>query len=200
MQLPGRENRIKEPPFKLFSSLVQTLAEVLVPYLDVPYAFFGHSMGGLICFELARLFRNQGVFTPKYLFVSASCAPQMRNAQPLIHQLPDKEFIEAIINFSNVSEHVLRNPMVVETFLPLLRADLAVTETYIYFQEAPLDCPITALGGFQDRIVNRSDLNGWREQTVDTFTFRMFSGDHFFINSNRDVLLAAIHKDLMSNK
>ena len=197
VQLPGRENRIRESPFKDFFSLVQALAEVLLPYLNSPYAFFGHSMGGRIIFELSRYFRKQGAPIPKHLFVSACRAPQMQDPPPPIHNLPDMEFIERVTNYGCASETVLRNPEVMELFLPLLRADLAVVESYVYTCEAPLDCPITALGGLQDKIINRKDLNGWCEQTKSTFTLRMFPGNHFFINSQRGNLLNAIHKDLM---
>jgi len=113
-----------------------------------------------------------------------------------MHQLPDAEFITELRRLSGTPELVLQDRDLLDLFLPLLRADLAVYETYLYTAAAPLDCPITVFGGLQDRCVAPEALEAWRDQTSSTFTSRMLPGNHFFIHSDRQPLLQAIARDL----
>ena len=192
MQLPGRENRLRDLPFGRLSPLVQVLEQALRPYLDKPFFFFGHSMGSLVSFELARQLRRQKAPEPLHLFVSGRAAPQIPHQDPPIHQLADAAFVEALRRYNGTPEAVLQNRELMDLFLPLLRADFAVNETYVYTPEAALNCPISAFGGLQDTEVSREDLAGWRNQTNSTFTLRMFSGDHFFLNRDHSALLQFI--------
>ncbi len=196
VQLPGRETRLRESPFTHVSPLIETLAQVLPPYLDLPFAFFGHSMGALVSFELARQLRRQKVPSPLHLFVSGRRAPQVPNPYSPIHQLPDAAFVEELRRYNGTSQVVLQNSELRSLFLPILRADLAVNETYVYMPEAPLDCSISAFGGLQDGEASRKELAAWRDQTSRTFTLRMFPGDHFFLKRERDALLRVISQDL----
>ncbi|MBE9169281.1 thioesterase [Pleurocapsales cyanobacterium LEGE 06147] len=196
VQLPGRETRLRESPFTRISPLIETLAQVLLPYLDLPFAFFGHSMGALVSFELARQLRRQKSPSPLHLFVSSRRAPQLPNPYLSIHHLPDTALIEELHRYNGTPQAVLQDPELRSLFLPLLRADLAVIETYIYMSEAPLDCSISAFGGLQDREASRKELAAWRDQTSKTFTLRMFPGDHFFLKRERYALLRVISQDL----
>jgi surfactin synthase thioesterase subunit len=182
IQLPGREDRLRETPFDRLSSLIDELADVLYPYMDLPFAFFGHSLGSLISFELTRRLRRQKAPCPLQLFVSGCRAPQIPNPDPPIHQLPDAEFIEELGRFNGTPQAVLDNPELMEVFLPLLRSDIGLWETYVYDREAPLDCPITAFGGLEDEEVSREELAAWCDQTRSRFNMQMFSGDHFYLN------------------
>jgi medium-chain acyl-[acyl-carrier-protein] hydrolase len=197
IQLPGREDRFTETPFANLSSLIDALADVIYPYLDIPFAFFGHSLGSLISFELTRRLRRQKAPCPIQLFVSASRAPQIPDPDPLIHQLPDAEFIEELGRFNGTPKAVLDNPELMEVFLPLLRSDISLWETYVYDHEAPLDCPISAFGGLEDEEVSREELAAWHDQTRSRFSIQMFSGDHFFCNGEEsNGLLEVISKDI----
>lgn len=196
IQLPGRENRLRKMPFTRLPPLVQALVQALLPYLDTPFAFFGHSMGALIGFELARQLRRQYGLGPVHLFVSGHRAPQIPNPRPLIHQLPESAFVEELRRFDGTPELVLQNTEVMEVFLPILRADFSICETYIYSPEDPLECPISAFGGLQDLLVSRHDLEAWRDQTLGSFTLRMFPGGHFFLHNARALLLRAVSQDL----
>ena len=196
VQLPGRGSRMSEPPFTRLFPLVQTLAQALLPYLDMPFAFFGHSMGALIGFELARHLRRQHDVTPNHLFVSGFRAAQIPDPGVPTHHLPDLEFLTELRRLGGTPDLILRNAELMRLMLPTVRADVALCETYTYLDEAALDCPITAFGGLQDILVNRDDLTAWGEQTHTDFTMRMFDGDHFFINSDRSHLVRAVSETL----
>jgi len=196
IQLPGRENRLQEPPFNRLAPLVHVLAHVLLPYLDLPFVFFGHSMGALISFELARYLRRQHAPGPLHLFVSARRAPQIPAINPPIHHLPESAFIEALRDFNGTPESILQNAELMQLLLPVLRADFAVCETYTYSVEDPLACAISTFGGLQDCEVCYDELAAWREQTDGFFTQRMLPGNHFFLRSARVSLLRYITQDL----
>ncbi|MBE9045187.1 acyltransferase domain-containing protein [Pleurocapsales cyanobacterium LEGE 10410] len=189
IQLPGRENRRQEVPLTRMKSVVQTLAPMLRPYLDQPYAFFGHSMGAMLCFELARELRRRNWQQPSHLLVSACRAPQVPDLAPPLHRLPEVKFLEKLKNLKGIPEEILAGPKLMQLFLPTLRADFELLETYFYLNEQPFDFPITAFGGLADNKVSIEELNVWREQTKAEFNLQMFTGDHFFLHtSNRELL------------
>jgi medium-chain acyl-[acyl-carrier-protein] hydrolase len=195
VQLPGRERRLAESPYTSVGALVSELSEAIAGHLDLPFAFFGHSMGAVLSFELARRLRRERGVEPRHLFVSGRSAPQLPRREPCTFDLPEPEFVQELINLNGTPREVLENPELRQLLLPLLRADFAVCQTYEYDPGRPLACPITALGGIGDR-VSREDLEGWREQTVSRFMLRMFPGDHFFLNSAQATLLEVIARDL----
>lgn len=199
IQLPGRENRLTEPPFTRLAPLAQKLAGVLRPYLDIPFAFFGHSMGGLIGFELARELRRRDGPLPVHLFVSGRPAPQLSNQAAHMYRLPEPAFVSELRRrYNGIPDFVLQSEELTRLFLPILRADVELIETYAYTSEQPLDCPITAFGGLQDGNVTRETLAAWQAQTNGSFNLRMFPGDHFYLNDARETLLRAISQELTS--
>ena len=194
VQLPGHGTRLIERPFTRLTLLVEALAPALAPLLDRPFAFFGHSLGALIGFELARLIRRQYGVHPFRVFVSGGRAPQIPHLDRSIHALPDKEFLAELRRLNGTPRELLDHEELMEVMLPILRADFAMYETYLYSAEPPLDCPISAFGGLQDRRVSISDLEAWRTQTSATFSLRMFPGDHFFLK--QPLLLQALTQEL----
>jgi medium-chain acyl-[acyl-carrier-protein] hydrolase len=196
VQLPGRGTRLMEPPFTRLSPLIEALTQALFPLLDKPFAFFGHSLGALVSFELARQLRRQYAVQPVRLFISADRAPQIPNRDPPIHSLSEGEFLVELRRLNGTPREVLEDEELRQIMLPLLRADFAVYETYGYRTEPPLNCPISAFGGLQDHRVNRGDLEAWRDQTSVSFSLRMFPGDHFFLNTTLPVLLRVLSQEL----
>ena len=196
IQLPGRESRWREPLFTHWEPLVQALTDSLQPYLDRPFAFFGHSLGALVSFELARALARQTDFAPLHLFVSGHSAPQVPNTDPAIHQLPDPEFIKKLDSLNGTPAGVLQNAELMELFLPVLRADFTINETYTYTPGPLLECPVSAFGGLQDKMFPSAEIEGWRDQTRQAFTLRMLPGDHFFMHSARPLLLRSLVQDL----
>jgi medium-chain acyl-[acyl-carrier-protein] hydrolase len=196
VQLPGRENRLAEPSFRRLQPLVQALADGLTPHLDVPFALFGHSLGALVSFELARELRRRGRY-PASLLVSSFRAPHLPDPDPPIYHLPDAEFIQELVELGGTPPEVLENAELMELVLPRLRADLEVCDTYAYLPETPLACPIAVFGGVDDQEVRPEELAGWREHTSGAFRLRLFTGDHFYVHSMGGALQQAVAEELM---
>jgi medium-chain acyl-[acyl-carrier-protein] hydrolase len=194
VQLPGRGARSTELPFTRLSPLVEALAPALAPLLDKPFAFFGHSLGALVSFELARRIRRDYGVNPERLFVSASRAPQIPHRHSPIHTLPRDEFLAEVRRLNGTPAELLAHQEFMEIMLPLLRADFAIHETYEYSTEPPLDCPISAFGGLQDRRVSNNDLYEWHAQTKASFSLQMLPGDHFFLK--HPLLLQTLAQEL----
>lgn len=189
IQLPGRENRRQEAPLTRMKLVIEKLAPLLQPYLDKPYAFFGHSMGALLSFELARELRRRNLPQPSRLLVSGCRAPQLPDLDPPLHRLPEAKFLTKLKNLQGIPREVMASLELMQLFLPALRADFELLETYFYLNEKPFDFPITVFGGLEDNKVNVEELDVWREQTNAEFSLQMFSGDHFFLHTNNRQLL-----------
>ncbi|MEW6733887.1 MAG: beta-ketoacyl synthase N-terminal-like domain-containing protein [Acidobacteriota bacterium] len=200
IQLPGRGGRLQKPVFKRVAPLVKELARVLMPYLDIPFAFFGHSLGALISFELVRQLRRLGVTLPTHLFVSSRSAPQLPDENPPVHRLTDQELIEELSRYRGLPVEVLKEPDLLKIMLPTLRADFEIIDTYVYAHEESLTCPIIALGGQQDDNVKEHQLDAWRDQTSSTFSLQMFSGDHFYWQQEPKPLLQLISQKLEQDR
>lgn len=195
VQLPGRENRLDEPLLHSMELVTTPLADALPPLLDKPFAFFGHSTGAVICFELARVLRQRGLPQPKLLIASGQNAPRVKPAV-VRHQLSDPEFIEVIRACSGTPEVVLRHPALLELLLPRIRADGAVYETYRYEQQAPLDCRIVVFYGLEDHLVNSVGLAGWKVETRHSFQRYGFPGGHFFVHEAEELVARRINHEL----
>lgn len=196
IQLPGREERIVDAPYDRLPSLIPPLAEALRPLLDMPFAVFGHSMGALIGFEFARCIRREVGLEPVHLFVSGHRAPQLPDPYPPSFQLNDTKLLKVLRRLNGTPREIFDNEELQRLVVSIMRADLAVCETYDYSPDAPLDCPISAFGGLADREVSRAALTPWRAQTSSTFVLRMFPGGHFFIRETGTLLLEAISSEL----
>lgn len=197
MQLPGREDRSREPAFTDLDALVEALEHALLPYLDVPFALFGHSMGALISFELTRRLRRRHALEPAHLFLSGRRAAQIPHRGHIVHRMPEPQLIDELRRLNGTPAEALENARLMRQVLPVLRADFAVCETYSYRDDAPLDCPITVLGGLRDPMTSRDDLAAWRRQTRGAFTQRMFPGDHFFIHGAQPMVLYTMTPTLL---
>lgn len=195
IQLPGRGARISEPPFTRLAPLVLELSQSLHPEMDGRFAFFGHSMGGLIAFELARQLRREQRQLPVHLFISAKCCPRRCERMPGA-ELSDTQMIEVLREYEGTPSEVLDHAELMNVLLPTIRADMEMCNTHVCDPEPPLDCPITVFGGLNDNVSCRSCLEGWREHTTGPFTLRMFPGGHFFIQKWEQAVLDVICREL----
>jgi medium-chain acyl-[acyl-carrier-protein] hydrolase len=199
VQMPGKEGRWAEPPYSRLEPLIDALCDGLKPLMGMPYALFGYSMGALIAFEFAREWRRRGWAGPDHLFVAARRSPRRPDPRPPIYHLPDEEFIRELATYEGTSEEVLQNPDMLAFYLPILRADFELCETYGYSPDRILDSPLSAYGGSGDADVQLHDLESWSAETTSFSTVRLFDGDHFFVHSCRAALLQAIAEDLFSH-
>jgi medium-chain acyl-[acyl-carrier-protein] hydrolase len=196
VHLPGRGKRMRERAFTQVQALVEEIAPALWPATDQPFAFFGHSMGALISFELARHLRREGVAGPAHLFISGRRAPQIPNLDAPTFDLPEAEFLVTLRDLKGTPPEALEHPELMQLMLPLLRADFELCETYAYTPAPPLDCPITVYGGLQDGGVTRTYLEAWSQHTTAAFTLRMMPGDHFYLNTAQPLLLRTLSQEL----
>ena len=197
IQLPGRETRFREAPYENLASLVDRLVEVLPAYFDLPFAFYGHSMGAILSFELVRKLRRLNIAGPAHLFVAAYRAPHLSAREKPIHKLPDGEFLaELSRRYEAIPQELLESSELLELFLPPLRADFTMLEEWDFSEEALLDCPLSAFGGLQDQSVTRDELVAWGTRTSSTFDLTMLPGGHLFVRNSYPLLLRAISNKL----
>jgi len=190
--LPGRETRAGEPPARDLDVIIGALCDAIEARGDRRFALFGHSMGAVVAFEVARRLRDRGAPAPAHLFVSGAPAPQLPRVDPGLRFIDDDSaFLAAVAdNYGGVPRIVLERAELRGGEVAALRADLALTETYVYRDAPPLDCGIVAYGGDADPIVGGERLTAWQAQTTGAFSSRRFAGDHFYLNRARDALLA----------
>ena len=196
LEMPGREAQLRLPSFVRVEPLIRAIADAMKDYIDRPFAFFGHSMGALVSFELSRLLRREEAILPRALFVSGRRPPQLP-IEPPTYNLPDEEFIAELREMGGTPEEVLRHPELLTLLLPTLRSDFELCQTYSYAEEPPFNFPITAFGGLNDKFVPREEMEQWREQTTGSFQLRMFPGDHFFLHSSQALLLQMLSRDVV---
>jgi surfactin synthase thioesterase subunit len=189
IQLPGREFRIKEAPLTKLETILQEVLRVLEPRLDRPFAFFGHSMGATIAFELARELRRRGARQPVHLGVSGRIAPHLRSRFRPVQQLSDAELVTQLRKAGGLPDYILNEPELMAHVLPLVRADYTLVDNYQYVPEPPLACSISAFWGQGDVLATQDEVSQWRQHTAGSFTQHGFPGDHFFLAHARpDVL------------
>jgi surfactin synthase thioesterase subunit len=174
VQLPGRENRLGESPFKSLDSL--------------------HSMGALLSFELARLARQEHLHIA-HLFLSGRSAPGCDFSKRQRYTLSDDELLHDLKEMNGSSDVRLSNIELMKLMLPTIRADFEVCERAIHRPEPPLDCPITVFGGTHDPEADEAGVRAWHRETSDVFAVHIYNGDHFFLHSCQRQLL----KDLLSH-
>lgn len=185
VRLPGREMRMREPLFESLDDLVACLADALADLTDTPYALFGHSMGGLIAFELLEALERRGCPKPRLLCVSARHPPGTEASAEWRHapNLPDDEFCRFLEGLTPANALHLADTSLRALALPILRADFRLCASWQSQADARADVPILALSGTGDFYVQPSAMEGWRGVTRCPFEHRTIAGDHFFVTS-----------------
>lgn len=196
LQPPGREMRMREQPHDRLEPLLDELVEAMSGRWLEPFALFGHSMGALIAFGLARRLRAAGQPQPVHLFVSGRRAPGLPEAGPWLHELGDGDLVRAILNLGSTPERVLAGESLRAEFLKLLRADLALNETYAHYPEPLLDLPLTAFGGTRDPKVSPGELMAWRSESTVDCAVHLLPGGHFYLAEQRDAVLGRLLREL----
>ncbi|MDQ8188595.1 thioesterase domain-containing protein [Pelagicoccus sp. SDUM812002] len=199
IQLPGRENRVREVPHRHMNPLVESIVCELDDLMDLPFAFFGHSMGASLIFEMTRHLRRSGRPQPVHLYVSGCKDPSNDSNDDLIRSdLPEPQFIAYLKEIGGTPEEVFESKELLKIMLPVLRADFEVLETYEHIVERPLECPITAFSGADDEIVTSEDMQEWRKHTNGNFRLKIFPGGHFFVRDAKNQVISELSISLGS--
>lgn len=196
LQLPGREARFGEPLLTDMDAMVEGTLQAILPLRDLPFAFFGHSMGAVIAYETARRLAAMGGPQPELLAVSGRSAPFLEARVPPMHGLSDADFIEGLRRLEGTPAEVLENAELMELVLPVLRADFRAIETYRWREGPPLQARLLVLGGETDPDTDPSSLRAWAEVTRSGSRCELFPGGHFFLNTQRERLLALLREEL----
>ena len=192
IQLPGRENRIQEKLYTNMEGLVEDLYGEIKEYIDVPYCFFGHSLGGKIAYELIRKIQEEKGKSPEFLCVSACGVPSIKE-KTNIHTLSDDELIKVLPQYTNIPLHILRNKNLMELFLPRIRADFKISEEYYREEEVNLNIPIIAIGGKYDKQVNLQSIRAWNRYT-EKFELHLLERDHMYLEEEKDMIVDIIER------
>lgn len=191
IELPGRESRYKELPRRSAFDLTAELIGPLSDRAGNDFALFGHSMGALVAYELARALVARRT-PPRHLFVSGLAAPHLGPSRRNVHLLPEPDLLAVMEELEGTSPEVLAHPELVQLLLPVLRADFEVCETYRHPHDAALPVPITVLGGLRDPSVSVREMRAWQDLTSAGFEAELFPGGHFYLHRVRDEVIAVL--------
>jgi medium-chain acyl-[acyl-carrier-protein] hydrolase len=190
--------RFLEKPHLSISGIVAEILEGLPDLHECSFAFYGHSMGSIIAFELARALRRAGGPQPSHLFFGAARPPQIGPMSPHLHTLNDDAFVTALQSrYGGIPAEIVNDREALSLFLPALRADFAAYETYAFSPELPLSCPIIGFAGTNDGVASLQDMEGWQEHTSAGFELNSIPGGHFFLEESRNLLLECIRRHLV---
>ena len=197
LQPPGREQRFSEPPLRSVDEAVRALLPVLMPLLDRPFAFFGHSLGGLVAYEVALALGARGAPKPSHFFASGSRAPHAPLPEDPVHVLRGEAFLERLRLLGGTPPEVLACRELMDLFTPMLLADLCMSETYRAERAEPLPVPLTALGGTEDGEVRPERLAAWAEVAGASFELVWLPGGHFFVHAEERGVLDVVARVLL---
>ena len=199
VELPGRGKLLSQRPFSDLPVLVEWLLLELSPHLESPFAFWGHSMGAMVSFELAHALRRANLPQPIYLFLSAHRAPHLPKPYAATHLLPDEDLIDYLQLLGGSHNSVLAHKEMMEMILPTLRADLTALNEHVCTIQEPLAYPLIALGGTNDAHISHADLAAWQSYTTAHFRVCLFPGGHFYLQTGLAMLLPLLRQTLYEN-
>lgn len=194
IQLPGREERIMEKPYVNMKLLLADLVKEMESVIQNRYALWGHSMGGKIAYELERQLEGDG-YQAQYLFVSGSRIPSIPEPNPIYH-LSDEAFKRELERFDGTPKEILENQELLDFFLPMLRADFIMDETYYNDIVTKLHSPIMAFGGDKDREADEEAIQQWKCYTEGSFEYAIFEGAHFYLREHEDEVIQKVLEHL----
>lgn len=201
IELAGRGRRINEPVYQSYSSMIDDLfskiqAEIASGY----FAFFGHSMGALIAFSLSQRIVKEKANEPLHIFFSGQEAPHFKvNSSIKKHNLPDGQFLDEVIKMGGVPEELINNNELLGFFLPVLKNDFRLDETFTIENSDPFNINISVLAGRGDSLTN-DEIVSWKKYSNKSCNIQYFSGNHFFVEQNRDSVISFVNDTLLKEK
>jgi surfactin synthase thioesterase subunit len=197
LQLPGREARIGEPCCSDLDAAVDDLRRAVAEAQPGPFALFGHSLGGLLAFELALRLQREGAPGPQALIVSACRPPGIVRVEDPFSHLPDEAFVrELMARYGGIPAPILADAGFMAAIMPSMRADFSILERYRLRDETPLACPIAVVVGRDDHIARAEELSAWSSRTTGGFSLEVIEGDHFYLQSRRREIAAVVRRVL----
>lgn len=197
IQLPRRSLHLGKPLLTRMDSVISYLSKAILEYCNKPYYFFGHSLGALIAFELAHALLKNNKPHPHCIFASGKSPPHLPSNKFTYH-LSDGDFIDVIKQYNGIPTEIFNENSLIELFLPVLRADFEILETYVYQDRPPLFCDLIALGGIDDPIVKPNSIKEWQNYTSGSFNYHLLPGDHFFIKAKLKNVLNIIYQEIFA--
>ena len=196
VQFPGRESRIAEAPLDSVAAMAAAALPAILAASDLPFALFGHSMGGLVAFELTlALEQREESERPQHLFVSARRAPDVREPEPSMSPMSDEQFLDELSGrYGAISDDVRREPELLSLLLPVMRADVRAIEVYEPPTGRMVQCPLEVYGGTTDLHPRPEELAAWQRWAAQRIEVTLFEGDHFFLAPQREALTAHMAK------
>ena len=194
LQLPGREGRSDESFIDKFSHVItDCFNDLPQTVMSHPFVFYGHSMGALIAYEMLLKLEAQPFTFEKHSLVVTGCKAPCRIAKPDYRQYSDEDLIDLLRSYGGTPAAILSDLPLLKSFLPRVRADMSILNSYYRQSMDLLRCPIYAAGGAHDSYVALSDAENWITYTQQGSHFIAYPGGHFFVNQRRSEIL----KDLI---
>ncbi|HET8659299.1 MAG TPA: alpha/beta fold hydrolase [Micromonosporaceae bacterium] len=199
VQYPGRQDRRAEPGIESIPALADAIFDTVRPLSDRPLAFFGHSMGAIVAYEVALRMERYGMAPLVRLFASGRRAPS-RYRPETVHQQGDQGIIAELRELSGTNANMLGDPEMLEMILPAIRADYRAIETYRHVSDQPVSCPVTALVGDSDPRVTLDEAKAWEGHTTGPFDLRVFPGAHFYLIEQGQAVIQVLIEELATTR
>lgn len=198
IELAGRGNRFSEPLYNNFDEAIEDVCRMVSIGQDTTYALFGHSMGSILSYELARRIKMQSLPSPKHIFFSSSYSPETRSKR-FYNEMSREQILDETFKMGGTAREVIENKELMDLFLPIIRSDFHVLKTYQRVQAYGdlLDCPISIMYGEHDPDIDTDEIALWKNYTSNTCEFQVYNGGHFYINENKDKVLNYIESKLI---
>lgn len=197
IQYPGHGNRISEKPYSSSIDIVNELLNNIFNAQTKPFALFGHSMGAMIAFDLAKRLVTSSEQKPIHLFISGLAPPQLRKTKSFIKNRTRNELINFIEQLGGTHSEILSHKELMDIILPALKSDFQIADNWFVEDTFDLSIPLTILGGDTDNEIPEDSLIYWSAYTTKKTTIKIYSGNHFFINSNKYQILNDIYTQLI---
>ncbi|MFK8017907.1 MAG: thioesterase II family protein [Gammaproteobacteria bacterium] len=196
VQLPGRANRLFEAPYHSMTPLVKDLATAMTPWLTVPYAFFGHSLGSRVALSVAQHLAQHNIATPEYFIASGSNAPHLSRPKRNVWSLPTPQFIDELKRLNGTPAEILQNKELMELHLPMLRADFRLADTRFPVPQKTLRSTAWVFAGVDDIDQPEEELLQWGDFFDNRVRLEMFEGAHFFVDTQRAEVVRQVNNIL----
>jgi surfactin synthase thioesterase subunit len=197
VQYPGRQDRRAEPSIDNIPELADAIFTAVRPLTDRPLAFFGHSMGAVLAYEVALRLEEDGADPLVRLYVSGRRAPS-RVRPESVHTLDDEGIVAELRHLSGTGTELLSDPEALEMILPAVKNDYRAVETYRDVPGRSVGCPVMAIIGDSDPRVSHDEAKAWADHTTGPFDLRIFPGGHFYLLDHAPQVIELISADLSS--